>query len=176
MRKEIRVSGFGGQGVILSGYIIGKAASIYDGKNASFTQSYGPEARGGACAAQVVISDSNVDFPLVRDSEVLISLSQVAYNKFRTLVKPNGVVLTDEDLVKPENEENDIKTYAIPATRIAEELGNKIVGNIVMLGYMTKVTGIVSKEAMMKSIGDSVPERFKELNIEAFEKGYQYPG
>ena len=86
-KTEIRVTGFGGQGVILSGYIIGKAASIYDGNNASLTQSYGPEARGGACATQVVISDTQVDYPLVKDSEVLISLSQVAYNKFKNSLK-----------------------------------------------------------------------------------------
>ncbi|MBN1755623.1 2-oxoacid:acceptor oxidoreductase family protein [bacterium] len=176
MRKELRISGFGGQGVILSGLIVGQAVSIHDGNNASFTQSYGPEARGGACASQVVISDKIVDYPLVNQSDILVSLSQTAYAKFFSLVREGGDILIDSDLVKPLEVPKGAKIHSIPATRFAEELGNTIVGNIVMLGFLTRVTQLASKEAMIKAIRESVPERFMDLNMAAFERGYEYQG
>ena len=173
---RVKISGFGGQGIILSSYIVGKAASIYDGNNASMTQAYGPEARGGACSSQVVISSDEVDYPLVDTADVLIAMSQEGYDKFLPILKKNGILLYDSDLVTKFAEHNDIKVKAIPATRMAEELGKKIVANIVMLGFATSQGKITSKDAMENAIRESVPKKFLDLNIKAFEAGYNYQG
>lgn len=171
---EIRISGFGGQGIIRCGYIIGKAASIYDGRSATLTQSFGPEARGSACSAQVVIEKNRVLYPYITVPNILVAMSQEAYTKFESNLDKNGVLLIDQDLVKPEKRRDQIKFYAIPATRIAEEMGNKIIANIVMLGFFTAVTKIVTKEAGRKAIFGSVPERYIELNLKAFDRGYEF--
>ncbi|MCK4447761.1 MAG: 2-oxoacid:acceptor oxidoreductase family protein, partial [Candidatus Marinimicrobia bacterium] len=146
--QKIKISGFGGQGVILSAYIIGKAASIYDGKNASMTQAYGPEARGGACSSQVVISPKEVDYPLVDEADVLIALSQEGYDKFISILKKDGILLYDSDLVENLKHSSKINSNPLPVTRVAEELGNKIVANVVMMGFFTAVAKMVSIEAM----------------------------
>lgn len=171
---EIRISGFGGQGIIRCGYIIGKAASIYDGKSATLTQSFGPEARGSACSAQVVIEKNRVLYPYIIVPNILVAMSQEAYTKFESNLDKNGVLLIDQDLVKPEKRRDQIKFYAIPATRIAEEMGNKIIANIVMLGFFTAVTKVITKEAGRKAIFGSVPERYIELNLKAFDRGYEF--
>ncbi|MEM2211515.1 MAG: 2-oxoacid:ferredoxin oxidoreductase subunit gamma [Nitrososphaerales archaeon] len=171
MRWEIRLAGFGGQGIILSGYILGKAASLYDKKNAVLTQSYGPEARGGACVADVVISDEKIDYPKIESPDVLVAMSQWAYHTYVKSVKNNGIILIDSDLVKADGVKN---LYSIPATRIAEELGKRIVANILMLGFFTVITNIVSYKAMRQSILSSIPKGTEEFNIRAFEKGYEY--
>ena len=174
-RKEIRVSGFGGQGIILSGYIIGKAAAIFDKKNATMTQAYGPESRGGACAAQVVISEETINDPEVSQPEVLVAMSQEAYATFTKDLNPECVVLIDEDLVNPTAAgQIHPKTFSIPAMRLAEELGKKVVANIVMLGFFAGKTDVVTKEAMEQAILSSVPPRFADLNRQAFQKGYVY--
>lgn len=171
---EIRISGFGGQGIIRCGYIIGKAASIYNGKSATLTQSFGPEARGSACSAQVVIEKDRVLYPYITVPNILVAMSQEAYTKFESNLEKNGILLIDQDLVKPEKRRDQIKFYAIPATRIAEEMGNKIIANIVMLGFFTAVTKILTKEAARKAIFGSVPERYIELNLKAFDRGYEF--
>ncbi|HIE05188.1 MAG TPA: pyruvate ferredoxin oxidoreductase [bacterium (Candidatus Stahlbacteria)] len=169
---EIRVCGFGGQGIIRAGYIIGKAASLFEEKHATLTQSFGPEARGGACSAQVVIDTERVLYPYVTHPNVLIAMSQEALEKYQEEMSEDGILLYDEDLVKPKKIRENIRVYTIPATRIAEELGRRIVANLVMLGFFTAITGIVSYEAMKKAIPGSVPERALELNLKAFERGY----
>src|SRR3990170_2491678 len=123
MREEIRLAGFGGQGVVLAGYILGKAIAIYDGKNAIFTQSYGPEARGGACSAELVISDEEIDYPLISRPQVLVLLSQEAFQKYGPLVNEGGIVVIDSHLVHTTTEGK--RVYRIPFTRMAEELGNR---------------------------------------------------
>ncbi|MDA3814059.1 MAG: 2-oxoacid:acceptor oxidoreductase family protein [Candidatus Cloacimonetes bacterium] len=173
---RVKISGFGGQGIILSSYIVGKAAAIFDGKNSSMTQAYGPEARGGACSSQVVISDEEIDYPLVDVANVLIAMSQEAYDKFLPILKKKGILLYDTDLVKEVQIHNEIVAKAIPATRLAEEMGKKIVANIVMLGFATAQTKISSYDAMKSSIKESVPARFIELNMKAFQIGYDYIG
>ena len=173
-RNEIRVSGFGGQGVILCGIIIGKAASIYDQKHATLTQSFGPEARGGACSAQVVIDDDRVLYPYVKEADVLISMSQEAYEKFEPNLSKNGLLLVDEDLVKSKPPRAQIKLYKIPATRFAEQLGNKIVLNIVMFGFFTAITGVIDPDSAREAVKSSVPRGTEELNLKAFEKGYEF--
>ena len=171
---DIRFSGFGGQGIIKSGMLIGKAASIFDSKFATLTQSFGPEARGGACSAQVVIDDDRVLYPYIIAPQILVSMSQEAYEKFIGDPGKGSIVLTDTDLVKPKTVRKDVKLYSIPATRIAEEMGNRIFANVVMVGFFTAMTDVVSLEAMKKALPGSVPDRFLETNIEALEKGYEF--
>lgn len=170
-RVEIKFGGFGGQGIILMGNIAAKAAVLYDGKNAVFTPSYGPEARGGAASSNVVISDDEIDYPYVTQPDVLVVMSQEAYEKFAPLLKDDGLLIIDEDLVKLKNGEG--KVAKIPATRIAEGLGKRIVANIVMLGFFTAVTNLISYEAIKKAVLETVPAKFKELKKKALELGYE---
>lgn len=172
-KHNIRISGFGGQGVILSGYIMGKAAALYDNKNAVFTQSYGPEARGGACSACVVIDEGEIGYPLVRTADFLVALSKEGYDKFAQSVGPDGSVFVDSDLVADTPVDNK-KAFGIPATRLAEEMGKKIVANIIMLGFFFGITGILSKDAVMESIKTSVKKDFVDINLKALERGYAY--
>jgi len=171
---EIRLSGYGGQGIIKMGYIIGKAASLFDNKSATMTQSFGPEARGSACSSQVVVSEDRVLYPYVNIPHILVAMSQEAYSKFESNLDKEGYLLIDEDLVKPGLTVAGVKMYSIPSTRIAEEMGNKIIANIVMLGFFTAVTNVISADSVRKAIPGSVPKRFIDLNLQAFEKGYEY--
>jgi 2-oxoglutarate ferredoxin oxidoreductase subunit gamma len=171
MRKEIRISGFGGQGVGLASLILGKALALYQGVEAVMTQNYGPEARGGASSADVVMSDQPIAYPFVQQADVLVALSQEAYTKFRPQSKPDALVLIDEDLVTQLDGD---QVHAIPATRLAEELGRRIVTNIVMLGFFTAVTGLVSRENMEKALESSLKPKIVPLNVQAFAAGFEY--
>lgn len=172
-RNEIRIAGFGGQGIVLAGQIVGQAVSIYDKGFATFTQSYGPEARGGACTAEVAISDEPIRYPYVLNPQVLIILSQEAYNKYGHDHATGALVIMDPDLVKPEPSHNSA-LLSIPATRMAREMGRAVMANIIVLGFLAAVSNLVSPEALRKSILASVPEGTGELNIKAFELGYGY--
>ncbi len=172
--SEIRFAGYGGQGIIRSGIIVGKGASIFDNKYGTMNQSFGPEARGGACSSQVVLSDTKVLYPYVTVSDVLVAMSQEGYDVFEPELSEQGLLLIDEDLVKPKPVRGKIKTFIIPSTRLAEELGNRIFANVVMLGFFTAVTKLVSKEGMEKAVADSVPERFVKQNLRAFQKGFDH--
>jgi 2-oxoglutarate ferredoxin oxidoreductase subunit gamma len=172
MRQEIRFAGFGGQGIILSGYITGKAAAVYDEKQAILTQSYGPEARGGACSAQLVVDTEDIDYPLVTQPTITFIMSQEAFDKFAKDSKPGSTFIIDEDLVKASVEGENV--YRVPMTRLAEEMGRRIVANIVMLGAFSAVTGLISKDAMLESVRTSVPAKTIDLNVKAFEAGYEY--
>jgi 2-oxoglutarate ferredoxin oxidoreductase subunit gamma len=173
---EIRIAGFGGQGVILSAAVLGKAASIYENGFATMTQNFGPEARGGACSAQLVVSDSPVLYPYVTQPDIMVIMSQEAYNRFATELKPGGLLIIEEDLVRVSHLNMDKKVYSIPATRFAEELGKRMVLNSVMVGFFTAVTKLLEAEAVRKAVADSVPPSFRELNLKAFEKGFEYGG
>ena len=173
-RTEIRLAGFGGQGIILSGYIIGKAAAIYDKKEATFTQSYGPESRGGACSAQVIVSDESVHYPHLISPSILVVMSQEAYNKYVPTLRDGALLIVDEDLVETGDLAGDVELLSVPATRLAEELGRKIVANIVMLGFFAAVTDVVSVESLREAVRTSVPKGTEELNLKAFEKGHEY--
>ena len=172
--SEIRFSGFGGQGIIRCGLIAGKALSLFDNKQATMTQSFGPEARGSACSSQLVVSDDRVLYPYISAPEILVSMSQEAYEKYEPELREDGILLIDKDLVKPKPPRGKIKSYSVPSTRFAEELGNRIIANLVMLGFFTAITRIVSPEAMKKALPGLVPGRFLELNKKAFDKGYEY--
>jgi 2-oxoglutarate ferredoxin oxidoreductase subunit gamma len=171
---EVRFAGYGGQGIIRSGIIVGRAASIYDGKFATMNQSFGPEARGGACSSQLVVSETKVLYPYVTNPDVLVGMSQEGYEKFEPELREGGLLLIDQDLVKLKEMRKKRKLYSIPATRFAEELGNRIIANVVMIGFFTAITKVVSVEAMKKTIPESVPSRFIDLNLSAFDKGYEY--
>ncbi len=174
MRIEIKFGGLGGQGIITAGYITAKAAAIYDGKESAFTQDYSAEARGGASTSEVIISDEKVTYPQVIKADYLVLMSQSAYRDYLDKLKEGGTLIIDEDLVKPDEKAENFKIYKIPATKFAEEIGNPIVANIIMLGFFTAITGVVSKDAMWKSIEERIPQRFLELNERAFLKGYEY--
>lgn len=171
---EIRIAGFGGQGVILSAVILGKAASINENGFATMTQNFGPEARGGACSAQLVVSDSPVLYPYVTWPDIMVIMSQEAYNRFAPELKPGGMLIIEEDLVRVSDLKGETKVYAIPATRFAEELGKRMVLNSVMVGFFTAVTKLLSADAVRKAVADSVPGTFRDLNLKAFDKGYEY--
>lgn len=173
-RTEVKIGGFGGQGVILSGYILGRAASIFDNKNATMIQAFGPEARGSATSAQLIISDERITYPYIIAPSVMVVMSQEAYSKFSPELAPGGMLLTEEDLVATHNLRSDVKHYSIPATRFAEELGKRLVLNIVMLGFTTAITNLVGREAARSAVKVSVPKGTEELNFAAFEKGYEY--
>jgi 2-oxoglutarate ferredoxin oxidoreductase subunit gamma len=173
-KTEIRVSGLGGQGVILCATIIGKAAAIYDGRHATMIQSFGPEARGSACSAQVTIADEPVAYPYVTSPDVLVTMSPDAYEQFAGQLKPGGILLYENELVTPGAKlPADARPYGIAATRFAEELGRRLVLNIVMVGFFAGVTGLISRQAVEKAVRDSVPNGTEDLNLRAMARGYE---
>jgi 2-oxoglutarate ferredoxin oxidoreductase subunit gamma len=172
---EIRIAGFGGQGVILAGMVIGRAASIHDGKNVTLTQSFGPEARGSACSVQLIVSTEPILYPYLARPDILVVMSQEAYTRFSPELKPGGMLLYEQDLIALSKQINpDVKTFGIPATRLAEELGRKLVLNMVMVGFVTAMTSLASPDAVRKAVQDSVPKGTEALNLAAFEKGLEY--
>jgi 2-oxoglutarate ferredoxin oxidoreductase subunit gamma len=173
-RTEVRISGAGGQGIVLAGQILGQAISLYEkGNSATLTQSYGPEARGGYCSAEVVISDAPIGYPYVISPQVLVTMSQEAYNKYTTNLGAETLVIIDPDLVKPNTSQN-LKILSIPATNFALQMGRVVVANIIMLGFLAAVSNVASAEALKKSILASVPQGTGEFNIKAFTLGYEY--
>ena len=171
---EVRIAGFGGQGVILSAIVLGKAASIHQGEFATMTQNFGPEARGGACSAQLMLSDKPVLYPYVTQPDVLVVMSQEAYVKFGPELKEGGLLLIERDLVRVTDLPKQTRIYSVPATRLAEELGKRMVLNIVMVGFFAAVTRLLDADAVRKAVADSVPSSFRDLNLKAFDKGYEY--
>ncbi len=180
-RWEVKIAGFGGQGIILAGYLLGKAAAVYDRRHATMVQSYGPEARGSACNSQIIIADEPIYYPYLTEPDVLIAMSQEAYARFAPEVKPGGLVIIERDLVAldagrlrdEESRENTVRLYALPATKIAEALGHRIVANIVMLGFLCALAPIVSPSGMREAVRSSLPKSAIELNLMAFEAGYE---
>ena len=175
-KTQIRVGGLGGQGVILCASIIGKAASIFEGKHATLIQAFGPEARGSACSAQVTVSSDLIGYPYVKQADILVLMSQDAFNQFAPTLRPGGMILFEEELVDPSKVSlpEGTKTFAIPATRFAEELGRRLVLNIVMVGFFAGVTGLLSFEAVEKAVRDSVPKGTEDLNLKSLRKGYEF--
>jgi 2-oxoglutarate ferredoxin oxidoreductase subunit gamma len=174
-RTEIRIGGRGGPGVILCGAIIGKAAAIYSGKHATLIQAFGPEARGSACSAQVMVSDEAIGYPYVKSPDILVLLSQDACNQFAPQLKPGGLVLYESELVDVSGKLPQGATASgIPATRFAEELGRRLVLNIIMVGFLNGVAKLFAAEAMQKAVANSVPKGTEDLNLRALSKGYEY--
>lgn len=182
---ELQIGGFGGQGVILAGMTIGRGLVLYDGYHASLTQSFGPEARGSACSCQLMISREPILYPYMTKPHVLVTLSQEAFRKFSPKLRPGGLLIVEEDLVRTEGISLEMQLYKVPATRLAEELGRKMVMNMVLVGFFAAVTrnmpeswgfgtSLISPESARRGVADSVPPGTEALNLAGFDKGFQY--
>jgi 2-oxoglutarate ferredoxin oxidoreductase subunit gamma len=169
---EIQIGGFGGQGVILAGMTIGRGLALYENYHVSLTQSFGPEARGSACSVQLIVSREPVLYPYLSRPDILVTLSQEAYRKFTPGLREGGMLLMDEDLVRPDGVRGDVQLYRVPATRIAEELGRRMVLNMVVVGFFAGVTGLLTPDAARRAVAESVPHGTQALNLAAFDKGY----
>ncbi len=166
---RVRFCGFGGQGIVLAGYITGNAA-VTDGKNAIQNQSYGSESRGGHCKSDVIVEDGEIFELELDDIDVLVAMSQSAHDMYIDQLEPTGIVIVDSDLVQPR--EDQVNLHAVPFTDIAYQAFNrKIMGNMVMLGYLVGATGVVSEGSMRKAIEANVPKGTEEMNIKAYKKG-----
>jgi 2-oxoglutarate ferredoxin oxidoreductase subunit gamma len=173
-RYELRFSGSGGQGLITAGIIMAKAASIYEGKQAVQSQSYGPEARGGSSKSEVIISDGPIDYPKATAVDALLAMTQEACDKYTHDLKDGGILLVDSDLVTKLPPAGKFKIISFPIINTAKtDVGREIVANIVALGAMVALTGQVSRENAEKAVLSSVPEAFIELNKKAFSIGYE---
>jgi len=169
-RTEIRLAGEGGQGMILAGIILAEAAAVYDGKQAVQTQSYGPEARGGASRSEVVISDGEIDHPEVLSADVVLALSQTAYKKFAKTVRAGGLLIVDEDRVKTLP---DFKGVRIPIERLAQETTGKVItANTIALGVLVGLTNVVSRAAIEKAVTARAPKGTEEMNRMALQAGF----
>ncbi|MCP4583827.1 MAG: 2-oxoacid:ferredoxin oxidoreductase subunit gamma [candidate division Zixibacteria bacterium] len=169
----VRFAGFGGQGIVLSSYIIGQSAA-FDGKKALQNQSYGSESRGGECRGDVIISDEQIFELEPTRYDVLVAIAQPAYDKFIPMLKPGGILIFDNDLVKTDRdtEPDGIKRHSISATDIAfKKLGRKIVANMVILGFMNTLLKLVSEDSLVKAISLNVPKGTQELNLDAMREG-----
>lgn len=172
---EVRLSGFGGQGLVLAGIVLGKAAAVHEGRNAVMAQSYGPESRGGASCAEVIIDDGSIDYPHLVSPDVIMVLSQEAYAKYGRNRDPNVLLIAEQDIVTLDAEsERGKKVLRVPFTALAEKVGRRIVLNMVALGFLCRSTGVVGPDAMRAAIRSSVPKGTDELNLRAFEAGYTY--
>ncbi|MDH3613926.1 MAG: 2-oxoacid:acceptor oxidoreductase family protein [Gammaproteobacteria bacterium] len=167
---EIRLGGVGGQGIALAGTLLGNAAALYDDKEAVFTQTYGPEARGGASRADIIISDNPIAYPFVTRPHVVAVLFQEAYEKFGQELAPGGLLIVENDLVNARTDDADV--VRLPAVKIAEELGNKLAANIVVLGYLIGATNAVSLHAMEEAIRATVNARHLDLDMQALNAGF----
>ena len=173
-RFEIRIAGMGGQGIVTAGVMIGRAASIFGGKNVTLAQSYGPESRGGACKAEVIVSDDQIDYPKLRKPSLIAIMSQEAYLKNLTDLDQNTIVVLDPDMVEENESTKDAKIFRVPATRMAERLGRRIVTNMVMVGAIVGLTELVDLAAIEKAIAKYTPRGTEKLNLDAFQSGYDF--
>jgi 2-oxoglutarate ferredoxin oxidoreductase subunit gamma len=178
MSVSIRFAGSGGQGAVLSGIVLARAAVLYedqhatqkDGKFAIQTQSYGPEMRGSVTKSDVKISDEQIYYPYVHTPDVFVALSEQAYQKYAQEIDQNTLVLLDQDLVSGRPS---VAFHEIPAQRIAKELGLEVVANIVMIGALCGITGVLSLQSVEKAVLEIVPQRSAEINRKALQQGYQ---
>ncbi|MDP2627901.1 MAG: 2-oxoacid:acceptor oxidoreductase family protein [Candidatus Rokubacteria bacterium] len=172
---QVVLSGFGGQGVIMAGEILGRAVAVEEGRNAVMAQSYGPESRGGACKTEVILADGEISYPRVVSPDIVVVLSQEAYRQVGRTRPPECLLIAEEDLVTLDQEvEKGRNILRVPATRLAEQLGRRIVLNIVMLGYLCGATHVASPEALKSAIAASVPKGTEALNLRAFDAGYAH--
>jgi 2-oxoglutarate ferredoxin oxidoreductase subunit gamma len=173
-RTEIRIAGFGGQGIILAGIVLGQAA-IYEGKKAVQTQSYGAETRGGAARSEIVISNERIDYPEVISADIAITMSQESFEKYGSDTKPGGSLFVDADLVTSVSAAIRATIYRVPATKLAaEELNRTLVANMVMLGAVAAATKCVELGSLRMSLGEVAPKASLDLNIRALERGFEW--
>ena len=171
-RREVRIAGFGGQGVVLAGVLLGTAAALYDRRYVVQTQSYGAESRGGAARSEVILSDEPIVYPKVLRPDILVAMSQAALDRYISDLKPGGTLIIDPDLVTSPSEEQDVVLYHATFSETANrQLGRSIVANMIMLGYLSTVTRIVSPEAVTEAVRTGVPKGTEALNVKALEMG-----
>jgi len=174
-RTEVIIAGFGGQGVILAGIVLGHAAAVYEGKKAVQTQSYGAETRGGAARSEVVVSTEKIDYPKVISADITITMSQESFDRYGVNSKPGGVLFLDADLVTSTSGASGAKIYRVPATKLAaEEFSKTLVANMIMLGAVAAVTGIVRLESLRRSVGEVAPKGWADVNIHALNRGFEW--
>lgn len=174
MRKEIRFTGFGGQGIITAGYFLGQAAAVYENVHATMVQSYGPEARGSACASQVIISDKPILNPYLEQQDILVAMSQEGFDQYINKTRSGGLVFIDSDLVNPPKKKLPARLHGIPATRLAEHnLKRRIMANVIMLSFFISVSGMVKPESIQSSIVAWAPEGTQMINEFALKLGRQ---
>ncbi len=172
-RTEVRIAGFGGQGVVLAGVLLGQAA-LNDGRYAVQNQSYGAEARGGAARSEVIVSDEPVIYPEVTSPQVLAALSQAALDRYLPDLQPGGTLIVDADLVSELPDEIQAGVYRARFSEVAgREIGRPIVANMVMLGFLAEKTGLVSREGVQSGVRSGVPKGTEELNLRALQRGME---
>jgi 2-oxoglutarate ferredoxin oxidoreductase subunit gamma len=172
---EVRVCGFGGQGVVLAGMVLGRAAAVEEGRNAVMAQSYGPESRGGASSAEVLIADGEIPYPHCVKPDVVVTLAQEAYDKYGATRPAEALLIAEKDLVELDAEaEKGKRCLRVPFTALADKVGRRMVLNMVTLGFLCRATGVVTPDAMRRAIVATVPKGTEELNLRAFETGYEY--
>ena len=168
---NIRLAGFGGQGIVMAGYVLGHGG-VLDGANALQTQSYGSESRGGACKSDVIISEGEILDLAPSDLDVLVAMAQPGLDKFLPSLKKGGILIYESDMVKPAN--GNVRAFGLPATDIAHKtFGRDIVANVIMLGFLTGLTAVVSRDSLRKAIAENVPPKTVNMNLEAFEEGFK---
>jgi len=174
-RFEIRIAGFGGQGVVTIGRILGEAFTIYEDKNSVNTHSYGPESRGGACKSEVVVSDGEIHYPNVRKADLFIALSQVALDTYIADLKGGGILLIDPDSVKDVPSRNKYRVYEVPTMKIAHDIGGVKFQNSVALGALYPlIAHMIEESSLRQAISNNVPPETVEINMGAFERGMRY--
>lgn len=172
-RREIMFAGFGGQGIVTAAYITGQAAAVYDDKESTLTQVYGSEARGSACYSGVVVSEKEISYPYLLNPEIMVIMSQDAYETFLPQLREGGILVIDSSLVKPDERSAKYRLYEVTATEIAEEMGARIIANVVILGFVGRIWGAVTLEGLRESVKASVPKKHLDSNLRAFEKGVE---
>lgn len=171
--QEILFAGFGGQGILSMAKFLAYAGMDAE-KNVSWLPSYGPEMRGGTCNCSVIITEEQVGSPIVNKPDTLVVMNRPSLDKFENVIKPNGLVIIDEDMVDREAKRQDIDVIRIPAQSIAQEIGSKTIANMVLLGALVAKTGIVSMEELLQALRDHGKEKYFEMNKIALEKGASY--
>lgn len=170
MRIDMRLCGVGGQGIVTMGYILGRAGSLYDKKDVVMTEAYGPEITGGFVKVDLVLADSAIDYPLIDNPEILVVMSQDGWERDSPLLRDDATVIYERDMVKVEESEGK-RFIPIPAVESADELGKRVVANVIMMGAVQSITGLVTDESLQKALLDRVPKGTEELNMKALEKG-----
>lgn len=165
------MSGVGGQGIVTMGYVIGRAAALHDRKNVVMTEAYGPEIIGGFSKANVIISDGEIDYPMIDNPDILLVMSQDGWERDGPFVREGGLVIFEEDLVDP-GKPLSKKCVPIPAIRTADELGRRVIANVIMMGAFYEITNLVTRDALERSLKERIPKGTEELNMSALRKGY----
>lgn len=170
----MRMAGVGGQGIITMGAVFGRAAALIENKEAVLTEAYGPEITGGFAIADLIITDGQITYPKVDHPDVLVLMSNDAWARDRQLAKPDAYILYDKDLVNTADITDSEKIISVPAAEIADELGRRVVANVVMMGVVREVSNVVSREALEEALLTRVPKGTEELNKTALHRGFEY--